>query len=240
MKMESAPAVVVLSFAAVFAGATPALSDGATPLVERVLTQEEQAKLTPDEVLRLLKAGNQRFVAGTLTSRDHSAMVRQAATGQFPKAMILSCVDSRIPVEDVFDRGIGDIFVARVAGNFENTDILGSMEFACKVSGAKLVLVLGHEHCGAVMAAIDGAELGNITPMLENIKPAVAALSSYEGVKTSKNPDFVHKVTEKNVRLTIADIRKQSPVLKQMEDAGDIKIVGGLYDMATGEIDFLD
>jgi carbonic anhydrase len=238
--MESTVAVAALSFAAVFAGATPASSDGATPLVERVLTLEEQAKLTPDEVLRLLKAGNQRFVGGTLTSRNHSAMVRQAATGQFPKAMILSCVDSRIPVEDVFDRGIGDIFVARVAGNFENTDILGSMEFACKVSGAKLVLVLGHEHCGAVMAAIDGAELGNITPMLENIKPAVAALSSYEGVKTSKNPDFVHKVTEKNIRLTIADIRKRSPILKQMEDAGDIKIVGGLYNMDTAEIDFLD
>ena len=240
MKMESAPAVVVLLIAAVFAGATPALSDGVTPLVERVLTLEEQAKLTPDEVLRLLKAGNQRFVAGTLTSRDHSAMVRQAATGQFPKAMILSCVDSRIPVEDVFDRGIGDIFVARVAGNFENTDILGSMELACKVSGAKLILVLGHEHCGAVKAAIDGAELGNITPMLENIKPAVEALASYEGDKTSENPEFVHKVSEKSVRLTIADIRERSPVLKEMEDAGELKIVGALYDMDSGVIDFLD
>jgi carbonic anhydrase len=240
VKLESARLVLALSLGAVLASVVSAASDDPQPLVERVLTQEEQAKLTPDEVLGLLQAGNQRFVAGTLTSRDHSAQVRHAATGQFPKAMILSCVDSRIPVEDVFDRGIGDIFVARVAGNFENTDILGSMEFACKVSGAKLVLVLGHEHCGAVMAAIDGAELGNITPMLENIKPAVAALSSYEGVKTSKNPDFVHKVTEKNIRLTIADIRKRSPILKQMEDAGDIKIVGGLYNMDTGEIDFLD
>ncbi|MCA9006529.1 MAG: carbonic anhydrase, partial [Planctomycetaceae bacterium] len=143
------------------------------PLVNRVLTQEEQAKLTPDEVLTMLKEGNQRFVAGTLTARDHSKLVREAALGQYPKAVILSCLDSRVPVEDVFDRGIGDIFVARVAGNFENTDILGSMEFACKVAGSKLVFVLGHESCGAVNGAIDGVELGNITAMLANIKPAV-------------------------------------------------------------------
>jgi len=240
MKRESTRVMVVLSLAAVLAGAAPAWSDSAAPLVERVLTQEEQANLTPDEVLSQLKSGNRRFVAGTLTSRDHSAQVRDAATGQFPKAMVLSCVDSRIPVEDVFDRGIGDIFVARVAGNFENTDILGSTEFATKVSGAKLVLVLGHEYCGAVIAAIDGAELGNITPMLENIKPAIEALSSYKGDKTSKNADFVHEVTKKNVLLTIADIRTRSPILKQMEDAGEIKIVGALYDMHTGEVDFLD
>jgi carbonic anhydrase len=232
--------MIVLSLSAILAGASPTDSAAAPPLVETVLTQEEQAKLTPNEVLALLKNGNQRFVGGTLTSRDHSAMVRQAANGQFPKAIVLSCVDSRIPVEDVFDRGIGDIFVARVAGNFENTDILGSMEFACKVAGAKLVLVLGHAHCGAVKAAIDGAELGNITPMLKNIAPAVAALSSYEGVKTSENPEFVHKVTKENIRLTVADIRTRSPVLKEMEDAGEIKIVGALYDMDTGEIDFLD
>ena len=222
------------------AGTTPALSETDPPLVERVLTQAEQDKLTPDEVLRLLKDGNRRFVSGTLTSRDHSKLVREAANGQFPKAMILSCVDSRIPVEDVFDRGIGDVFVARVAGNFENTDILGSMEFACKVSGAKLVLVLGHEDCGAVKAAIDGVVLGNITLMLENIKPAVESISGYEGRKSSENPEFVHMVAEKNVRLTIEDVRKRSTILKEMEDAGDIKIVGALYDMDTGEIDFLE
>ena len=233
--------MAALSMALAFvAGATPALSETDPPLVERVLTQAEQDKLTPDEVLRLLKDGNRRFVSGTLTSRDHSKLVREAANGQFPKAMILSCVDSRIPVEDVFDRGIGDVFVARVAGNFENTDILGSMEFACKVSGAKLVLVLGHEHCGAVKAAIDGVVLGNITRMLENIKPAVESISGYEGRKSSGNPEFVHMVAEKNVRLTIEDVRKRSTILKEMEDAGDIKIVGALYDMDTGEIDFLE
>ncbi len=241
MKLESTSYLAALSMALAFvAGATPALSETDPPLVERVLTQAEQDKLTPDEVLRLLKDGNRRFVSGTLTSRDHSKLVREAANGQFPKAMILSCVDSRIPVEDVFDRGIGDVFVARVAGNFENTDILGSMEFACKVSGAKLVLVLGHEHCGAVKAAIDGVVLGNVTRMLENIKPAVESISGYEGRKSSENPEFVHMVAEKNVRLTIEDVRKRSTILKEMEDEGAIKIVGALYDMDTGEIDFLE
>jgi carbonic anhydrase len=233
--------LAAFSFALAFvAGATPAISENAPPLVERVLTQEEQEKLTPDEVLRLLQDGNSRFVSGTLTSRDHSKLVREAATGQFPKAMILSCVDSRVPVEDVFDRGIGDVFVARVAGNFENTDILGSMEFACKVSGAKLVLVLGHEHCGAVKAAIDDAVLGNITSMLKNIKPAVESISGYKGDKSSNNPEFVHMVAEKSVRLTIEDIRTRSPILKEMEDAGKIKIVGAMYDMDTGEVEFLE
>jgi carbonic anhydrase len=223
-----------------FVTASPVLAESAPPLVERVLTQEEQAKLTPDAVLKLLKEGNGRFVAGELTTRDHSAQVRAAAEGQFPKAMILSCVDSRIPVEDVFDRGIGDVFVARVAGNFENTDILGSMEFACKVSGAKLILVLGHEHCGAIKAAIDGVVLGNITPMLENIKPAVDAVSYYTGDKTSANPEFVHLVAEKNVQLTIENIRKGSTILDEMVDAGELRIVGGLYAMDSGKIEFLD
>ena len=139
-----------------------ALAETNPPRVERVLSQEEQAALTPEQVLTVLKQGNTRFVSGTITSRDHSALVRSAAEGQFPKAVILSCLDSRIPVEDVFDRGIGDIFVARVAGNFENTDILGSMEFATLISGAKVVLVMGHSDCGAIKAAIDGAELGVI------------------------------------------------------------------------------
>ena len=217
-----------------------ALAQGSAPRLERVLTRAEQDALTPDQVLNELKAGNQRFLSGTLTSRDHSAQVRDAASGQFPKAMVLSCVDSRIPVEDVFDRGIGDLFVARVAGNFENTDILGSMEFATKVSGAKVVLVLGHGECGAVKAAIDRAELGNITEMLENIRPAIESLSDYEGDRTSANPEFVQMVVEKNVRLTVEDIRERSPILREMEAAGQIKIAGALYDMKTGVIQLLD
>ncbi|MBN69590.1 carbonic anhydrase family protein [Gimesia chilikensis] len=210
------------------------------PLVNRVLTQEEQAQLTPEQVLTLLKEGNQRFVAGTLTARDHSKLVREAALGQYPKAVILSCLDSRIPVEDVFDRGIGDIFVARVAGNFENTDILGSMEFACKVSGSKLVFVLGHESCGAIRGAIDGVELGNITAMLANIKPAVEHFKDYEGEQTGQNPEFVKMVTKQNVLATIDRIRTNSPILKEMELQGDIKIVGGIYNMDTGTVTMLE
>ncbi|WP_417397130.1 carbonic anhydrase family protein [Gimesia chilikensis] len=214
--------------------------DDVKPLVNRVLTQEEQAQLTPEQVLTMLKEGNQRFVAGTLTARDHSKLVREAALGQYPKAVILSCLDSRIPVEDVFDRGIGDIFVARVAGNFENTDILGSMEFACKVSGSKLVFVLGHESCGAIRGAIDGVELGNITAMLTNIKPAVEHFKDYEGEQTGQNPEFVKMVTKQNVLATIDRIRTNSPILKEMELQGDIKIVGGIYNMDTGTVTMLE
>jgi carbonic anhydrase len=205
-----------------------------------VMTQQQQQALSPDEVSALLRAGNGRFVSGDLTSRDHSAQVRAAASGQFPKAMVLSCVDSRVPVEDVFDLGIGDIFVARVAGNFENVDILGSMEFATKVSGAKLILVLGHEECGAVKAAIDDVKLGNITSMLGNIRPAVESLSHYKGDRSSANAEFVHMVAVENIRLTIDRIRKRSPILKEMEAKSELEIVGALYDMKTGRIEFLD
>lgn len=210
------------------------------PLVQPPLTREERDNLTPDEVLQTLKDGNQRFASGTLTKRDHSERIRLAALGQHPKAVILSCLDSRIPVEDAFDRGIGDVFVARVAGNFENTDILGSMEFGCKVAGAKLILVLGHEHCGAIKGAIDGVELGNITAMLENISPAVKHFADYDGEKTSENDEFVHLVAEQNVLMTIAGIREKSPVLSEMESNGEIKIVGGLYNMDTAEVTFLE
>lgn len=214
-------------------------SVAAKPRIERVLTRAEQEKLTPEEVLILLKEGNRQFASGTLTSRDHSKMVREAALGQAPKAVILSCLDARIPVEDVFDRGIGDVFVARIAGNFSNTDILGSMEFACKVTGSKLILVLGHEDCGAIKGAIDGVELGNITAMLSNIRPAVEHFVGYEGEKSSKNLEFVHLVAEQNVRMTIDHIRRNSPIIHEMEMNGEIKMVGGMYDMKTGEVLFL-
>ena len=210
------------------------------PLVEEVLSKEEQAALTPDEVVKLLKDGNQRFVAGDLTVRDHSSMVRQAAGGQFPKAVVLSCIDSRVPVEDVFDRGIGDLFVARVAGNFENEDILGSMEFATKVAGAKVVLVLGHAACGAVKGAIDQVELGNITPMLENIEPAIVSLSSKYGERSSSNKELLGRVIDQNVVQTMEDIRKRSAILRELEENGDIKIIGGVYDLNTGRVTFFE
>lgn len=209
-----------------------------TPLIEKVLTSDEQAALTPDVVITGLKEGNKRFVEGELTARDHTVQIRKTVDGQFPKAVILSCVDSRVPVEDVFDKGIGDIFVARVAGNFVNEDILGSMEFGCKVSGSKVILVLGHEHCGAVKAAVDDVKLGNITAMLSKIRPAVESVV-YDGDRTSKNAEFVHLACESNIRKTIQDIRTNSPILKEMEDQGEIKIIGGVYDMDTGEVDFL-
>lgn len=208
-------------------------------VVEDVLTKEEQDALTADMVIQSFKEGNARFQRNDLTARDHSELVRKSAKAQFPKAIVLSCVDSRVPVEDVFDRGIGDIFVARVAGNFVNEDILGSMEFACKVSGSKLVLVMGHEHCGAVKAAVDDVKLGNITPMLEKIRPAVDAVE-YDGDRTSKNEEFVHMACESNVMNTIAEIRKRSPILKEMEDNGEIKIVGAVYDMDNGKVDFMN
>lgn len=208
-------------------------------LVQEVLTKEERDALSPDQIIQSFKEGNERFMNNELTARDHSEQVRRSASGQFPKAVVLSCLDSRVPVEDVFDRGIGDLFVGRVAGNFVNEDLLGSMEFGCKVAGAKVILVLGHEHCGAVKAAIDDVKLGNITAMLTKIKPAVDKVE-YQGDRTSSNPEFVHHVCESNVRNTIEQIRLKSPILKEMEDNGEIKIIGGIYDMDSGKVTFLE
>ena len=208
-------------------------------LVEDVLTKEQQAALTPDDVIRTLQEGNVRFTNNNLTARDHSEQVRKSTLAQYPKAIVLSCVDSRVPVEDVFDRGIGDLFVARVAGNFVNEDILGSMEFACKVSGSKLVLVMGHEHCGAVKAAVDDVKLGNITPMLQKIRPAVERVE-YDGERNSKNQEFVHMACESNVMNTLEQIRINSPILKEMEEKGEIIIVGAVYDMDNGKVNWLE
>ena len=207
-------------------------------LIEEVLTANEQATLTPDSVIKGLKEGNQRFVEGELKARDHTVQIRKTVDDQFPKAVILSCVDSRVPVEDVFDKGIGDVFVARVAGNFVNEDILGSMEFGYKISGSKVILVLGHEHCGAVKAAVDDVKLGNITTTLSKIRPAVESVE-YEGDRSSKNKEFLHMACVSNVRKTIQDIRINSPILKEIEHQSEIKIIGGVYDMDTGEVDFL-
>jgi carbonic anhydrase len=209
------------------------------PLKEKVLTKAEQDALTPDMVIQSLKEGNKRYMNNDLTQRDHSALVRDAASGQFPKAVILSCLDSRVTVEDVFDKGIGDLFVGRIAGNFVNVDLLGSMEFGCKVSGAKLIVVLGHESCGAIKSAIDNVKLGNITAMLSKIQPAVAKSQDFKGEKSSKNGEFVNYVGKNNVMLTIENIKKKSPILKEMADKGEIKIIGAYYSLKTGEVIFL-
>ncbi|WP_269222868.1 carbonic anhydrase family protein [Flavobacterium sp. IMCC34518] len=208
---------------------------------QHVLTKAEQDQLTPNQVLLEFKEGNQRFKRGNVTQREHSDEIRKVATGgQHPKAMVLSCLDSRVPVEDVFDQGIGDVFVGRVAGNFVNTDLLGSMEFACKVAGAKLILVMGHQHCGAVKSAIDDVKLGNITSMLANIKPAVEMSKDFHGEKSSKNESFVKEVAQNNVRHTISEIRVKSEILRTMESKGEIKIVGAFYTLRTGELEFLE
>ncbi len=201
-----------------------------------VLTREEQAALTPQVVLDTLLAGNERFVRNDLTQRNHSQRIREAYAGQFPKAVVLSCLDSRIPVEDVFDRGIGDIFVARVAGNFVNEDILGSMEFACHVAGAKLIMVIGHTNCGAVKAAIDDVKLGNITPMLAKIRPAIERGRPFDGRKASDNPAYVAHVCRENVRLAVEAVRQRSEILRTMETKGEIKIVGAYYDLGSGTV----
>lgn len=209
-------------------------------VIKHVMTKEEQAKLTPDDVLQEFIEGNQRFKSGSTTIRDHSEQARKSAPGQFPKAVVLSCLDSRVPVEDVFDQGLGDIFVGRVAGNFVNEDLLGSLEFACKVAGAKLVLVMGHQHCGAVRGAIDDVKLGNITAMLEKIKPAVQISQDFAGDKTSKNDEFVKHVSQNNVRYALKQIREKSPILKEMEDKGEIKIVGAFYRLTDGSLEFIN
>ena len=206
--------------------------------LNKIITKLEQEALTPDETLSDLIEGNNRFTSDNFHSRDYNALKVSATIGQYPKAVILSCVDSRVPVETVFDQGIGDIFVARVAGNFENKDILGSMEYACKIAGSKLVFVMGHESCGAVSAACDGIELGNITHLLSNIKPAVEAVKT-EGRRDSTNKKFVHDVVKKNVRLTMERVREKSPILKDMEFKGDIKIVGGVYSLQSGKVELL-
>ena len=204
-------------------------------------TKASQDAISPVKALELLKEGNQRFTAKQQVERDLNLQVEQTSTGQFPFATVLSCIDSRVPAELVFDQGIGDIFSVRIAGNFVNSDILGSMEFASKLAGTKLILVLGHTACGAVKGACDHAELGNLTGMLDKIAPAVDAVTEPAAAadRTSANIDFVNAVGVKNVTLTIERIREESPVLAEMEQAGEIQIVGGMYDIATGQVNFL-
>ncbi|MFP2996068.1 carbonic anhydrase family protein [Spongiivirga sp. MCCC 1A20706] len=204
-------------------------------------TKETQAAMTPVTAIEALKAGNQRFVENKQVARDLLDQVNDTSTGQYPFATILSCIDSRVSAELVFDQGVGDIFSARVAGNFVNEDILGSMEFACKLAGTKVIVVLGHTACGAVKGACDDAKLGNLTALLSKIKPAVEAVKepSNPADRTSKNISFVNEVAEKNVHMTIDNIRKESPVLKEMEDMGQINIVGAMYDINDGKVTFM-
>lgn len=204
-----------------------------------VFTPGRQRAITPDEALRRLVEGNSRFVGGQTINCDLRSQVRETAHGQAPFATILGCIDSRVPPEIVFDQKIGDVFSARIAGNFANTDILGSLEFATKVAGSKLICVLGHTECGAIKGAIDQVKLGNLTSMLEAFQPALSAVTGVAGERSSKNHELVNAVCEANARLTAASLTARSAVMKELVDAGDLKIVAGLHNLETGGVRLL-
>jgi carbonic anhydrase len=202
----------------------------------KALTKSTQEQITPTAALQMLIDGNARFVQNKMIQRDLQEQIADTSEGQFPFAAILSCIDSRVPAEIVFDQGIGDVFSARVAGNIVNEDVLGSIEYACKVAGSKIVVVMGHTKCGAVTAACNNVELGNITALLSKIKPAVVAASKGKLM----NDETIELVSVQNVRLSMANIREESPILAEMEQEGDILIVGAVYNVSSGEISFLE
>lgn len=226
-------ALSALSVTGVAGLAVPSVSFAAS------LTKDERDKMTPDAVIEHFRQGNLRFRENRPLKHDYLAQKRSSASGQFPAAVILSCIDSRAPAEIVLDTGIGETFNSRVAGNISNSDIIGSMEFACAVAGAKLVLVMGHTACGAVKGAIDNAELGNLTGLLEKIKPAIDK-TDYAGERSASNYSFVDAVARKNVELTVENIRQNSPVLKALEQEKKIKIVGSMYHLVGGNVEFFE
>ena len=205
-------------------------------------TKETQATMTPDKALQYLKEGNQRFQNNLKANRNLLEQVNDTSEGQFPFATILSCIDSRVSAELVFDQGLGDIFSVRIAGNFINEDILGSMEFACKLAGTKLLVVLGHTSCGAIKGACDHARMGNLTALINKIEPAVDAVKEPmdNSLRNSSNLEFVNEVAAKNVHMAIENVRKDSPILAEMEKNKEIFIVGAMYDISTGEVSFFE
>lgn len=222
------------------AGALTACSyeNTVNPIKTTALTKVRRDELSPDELIQLAKDGNARFIRGEQRPQDFHAQQQSSADGQNPAAVLLSCMDSRAPAEILLDLGIGDVFNSRVAGNVVNEDMLGSMEYACEIAGAKLVLVMGHTACGAIKGAIDNAKLGNLTALLTKIQPAIEA-TAYVGERTSHNLAFVDAVARINVEFAIRAIRTNSPVLLSMEQAGKIRIAGAMYNIGTGVVDFL-
>lgn len=204
------------------------------------MTKEKQHFITPQQALQKLKDGSNRFASGQPLKRNLTQQVTTTSKGQFPYAVVLSCIDSRTSTELIFDEGLGNVFNARIAGNFVNTDILGSIEFACKVAGAKLVLVVGHSQCGAVKGACDHVQLGNLTHVMDEIKPAVESVKNIDGERNSHNDAFVQAVAEVNVKLAIKEIREKSSILNEMEKKGEIIIAGAMYDLETGKVTFYD
>lgn len=239
-KRLTAPAWMIMVVAAAGQLIGCASTGGDSRGVSAVMTASKQRAMTPQAVLAELESGNQRFVDGEGTRYNWLEQAERTASGQYPKAIVLSCLDSRVPPEVIFDQGIGDIFVGRVAGNFENQDQLGSMEFGAKVAGAKVIVVMGHSSCGAVKGAIDNAELGNLTATLANIEPAIASVDPGPGGRTSSNTSYVDRVIEANVRQTMRDIMDRSPVLAEMVRAGELGLVGAVYDLETGRVRWLE
>jgi carbonic anhydrase len=206
----------------------------------RTLTKEMQAQLTPAKALELLKDGNKRFVSNLKINRNLLQQVNETAEGQHPFAFILSCIDSRTSAELIFDQGLGDIFSCRIAGNILNSDILGSMEFACQIAGSKIIVVLGHTKCGAIKGACDGVEMGNLTTLLAKVKPAINTLNQgFENLIADK-AEFVERVSKSNVRLVLQEIPARSPIVAQLLERGEVALVGGMYDVETGRVEFYE
>ena len=237
----SSPQKIVLTILSVFTCLVYGADDSNLPVIPApyqpgiAMTRDVQAGITPDQSIAILKEGNARFQDGRPLKRDVKKLVTKTALGQYPFASVVACIDSRSGPEIVFDQSIGDLFVTRVAGNVVNEDIIGSLEYASKVAGSKLIVVLGHTNCGAVKGACDGVKMGNLTGLLEKIQPAVSAAKS-SGERNSKNYKFVAEVTEINVADAIENIRQKSPILKELESQGRIKIVGAIYDTSTGKV----
>ena len=206
----------------------------------RTHTKETRDKLTPDKILEILREGNARFVNNIKAHRNLLEQVNETSSGQFPFAAILSCIDSRTSAELIFDQGLGDIFSIRIAGNILNEDILGSMEFACKIAGSKLIVVLGHTNCGAIEGACNNVVLGHVTTLLSKIKPAIEMETKTVEERNGKNLPFVQNVTVNNVVNVVQKIKKQSSILKEMEQSKQIRIVGGLHDLETGKVVFYE
>lgn len=206
----------------------------------KTLTKEEQQKITPAEAINLLKNGNRRFLERKMEHRDYNAQIEITSNGQFPLACVLSCIDSRVPVELIFDQGLGDVFSCRVAGSVINEDVLGSMEFACKIAGAKAIVVLGHTRCGAIMGACDNVQMGNLTALLNKIKPAIDAETTITENRNSGNKEFLYRVTDLNIHRAIRTISEKSPLLAEMATNHQIAIIGGVYDVETGKVTFYD
>ncbi|MBR9861060.1 carbonic anhydrase [bacterium] len=200
------------------------------------MTADKQHDMSGDDIVADLMEGNRRFMESKMIQRDHMAQLGQLASGQHPKAVVLSCIDSRVPVEQIFDQGVGDLFVVRVAGNIDNDHNIASLEYGCKVAGSKVIIVLGHEQCGAIKSAVKGVDMGNITELLNHMKPAIEHHRDFEGDQSVDNHDFLEIITKENAVMTLDDIRRESEILRALEDAGELKLVAAYYDLDEGKV----